>query len=84
MAATVLVLPNRAHTIAHADGTFVIENVPPGKWTLFAYTRRMTKPASMPITVLPETAATAELTLVRGPEPPHENKYGEEYGSEYK
>jgi plastocyanin len=80
MAATILVLPNRAHVIALADGTYVIENVPPGKWTVFAYTRRMTKPASTQVTVSPGATATADFALLRGPEPAHENKYGEDYG----
>ena len=40
MAATILVLPNQAHTRVGTDGTFTIEGVRPGTWTVFAYTRR--------------------------------------------
>lgn len=79
MAATILVLPNRRHTRTARDGTFVIDGVPPGRWTVFAYTRRATKPVSAPVTVVDGQAATVDLALVRGAEPPHVNKYGEKY-----
>ena len=46
MAATILVLPNRRHTQIAADGSYAIDGVPPGTWTVFAYTRRATKPVS--------------------------------------
>src|SRR5436190_755580 len=51
MAATILVLPNRRHVRVGNDGTFAIESVPPGKWTVFAYARRADKPVSAPVTV---------------------------------
>ena len=79
MAATILVLPNRRHVQAAADGTYRIDGVPPGTWTVFAYTRRATKPASAPVTVTADQAAHVDLSLVRGPEPEHLNKYGEKY-----
>jgi len=79
MAATILVLPNRRHVRANADGTFAIDGVPPGKWTVFAYVRRATKPTSTPVTVVAGQDATVSLALVRGPEPKHVNKYGEQY-----
>jgi len=79
MAATILVLPNRRHTLAGADGKFAIEGVPPGDWTLFAYTRRATRPTSAKISVRPGAETSIDLTLVRGAEPAHLNKYGEKY-----
>lgn len=79
MAATILVLPNKRHTRAAADGTFTIEGVPAGRWTVFAYTRRAAKPVSAAVTVVEGQATTVNLALVRGAEPPHVNKYGEKY-----
>jgi plastocyanin len=79
MAATILVLPNRLHTHVNADGTFVLDHVPPGTWTVFAYTRRAAKPVSASVTVGNGADATVNLALVRGAEPEHLNKYGEKY-----
>jgi len=79
MAATILVLPNRRHTRRKPDGSYVIEGVPPGTWTVFAYTRRAAKPAMSPVTVVPGQDATVNLALQRGTEPDHLNKYGEKY-----
>lgn len=79
MAATILVLPNRRHIVARPDGTFTLDGVPPGDWTVFAYTRRATRPASARISVKGGADATVELAIVRGAEPAHLNKYGEKY-----
>jgi len=79
MAATIVVVPNRAHTRRKRDGTYVIAGVPPGSWTVFAYTRRVTTPASAPVTVVAGQDAKVDLALVRGGEPAHRNKYGERY-----
>jgi plastocyanin len=79
MAATILILPNRRHVLAGADGKFVIDGVPPGDWTVFAYMRRATKPATARVTVKPGADATVDLAIVRGAEPAHLNKYGEKY-----
>jgi len=79
MAATILVLPNRAHTHRKPDGTYAIEGVPPGKWQVFAYTRRATLPAMAWVTVTAGQDATVDLALKRGGEPDHLNKYGEKY-----
>ena len=79
MAATILVLPNNRHTRAAADGSFAIDGVPPGRWMVFAYSRRAVKPASAPVTVVDAQDAQVNLSIVRGAEPPHVNKYGEKY-----
>jgi plastocyanin len=79
MAATILVLPNKRHTRAAPDGSFVIDGVPAGRWTVFAYARRATKPVSVAVTVVDGQDAAVNLALVRGAEPPHVNKYGEKY-----
>jgi plastocyanin len=79
MAATILVLPNNRHTRAAADGSYTIDGVPPGTWTVFAYARRAVKPASAKVTVVAGQDATVDLALVRGAEPPHVNKFGETY-----
>ncbi len=79
MAATILVLPNRRHTRRKPDGSYVIDGVPAGRWTVFAYTRRAAKPASAPVTVVAGQDAVVDLALQRGAEPEHLNKYGEKY-----
>ncbi|MDB4963317.1 MAG: Copper binding protein plastocyanin/azurin family [Myxococcales bacterium] len=79
MAATILVLPNRRHTRTAADGTYSISGVPPGTWTVFAYTRRASKPISGKVTVASGADARLDLALQRGAEKEHLNKYGEKY-----
>jgi plastocyanin len=79
MAATILVLPNRRHTLAGPDGRYTLDGVPPGDWTVFAYTRRATKPSSAKVTVKPGAETAVDLAIVRGAEPLHLNKYGERY-----
>ena len=79
MAATILVLPNRRHTRAKPDGTFALDGVPAGSWQLFAYTRRVTRPAQAKVTVTAGGEVRQNLALVRGAEPDHPNKYGEKY-----
>jgi plastocyanin len=82
MAATILVLPNRRHTRTGADGSFTLDGVPPGEWTLFAYTRRAAKPVSAKVSVKAGADTKVDLALQRGAEPPHLNKYGEKYRPE--
>jgi plastocyanin len=82
MAATILVLPNRRHTRVGADGKFVLDGVPPGTWTVFAYTRRASKPISAKVTVTAGADTAIDLTLVRGAEQVHANKFGEKYRPE--
>jgi plastocyanin len=79
MAATIIVVPNRRHTRVDPTGHFVLDGVPPGEWTVFAYARRSTKPSSAKVSVKPGAETTVELTIIRGAEPAHLNKYGEKY-----
>jgi plastocyanin len=79
MAATILVLPNRKFARVGADGRFAIADVPPGTWTVFAYTRAAVRPAQAKVTVTSGADAELHLDLSRGVEPPHLNKYGEKY-----
>jgi plastocyanin len=79
MAATIIVVPNRRHTRVDPTGHFELDGVPPGEWTVFAYARRATKPSSAKVSVKPGAETTVELTIVRGAEPAHLNKYGEKY-----
>ncbi|HET9623951.1 MAG TPA: hypothetical protein VFP84_21415 [Kofleriaceae bacterium] len=79
MAATILVLPNHHHVQVAPDGRFRLDGVPPGEWTVFAYTRRATKPSSAKVSVVAGAETTVSLALVRGAEPAHLNKYGEKY-----
>ena len=79
MAATILVLPNRAHVRTATNGAFTIENVPAGQWTVFAYTRRALKPVSARISVQANADTSIDLSLQRGSETDHLNKFGEKY-----
>ena len=80
MAATILVLPNRKFTRAAADGTFRIAGIPPGHWTVYAYSRGATKPVSAPVDVAAGRAAELRLTLDENRSDfGHPNKFGEKY-----
>jgi plastocyanin len=79
MAATIIVVPNRRHTRVDPTGHFVLEGVPPGEWTVFAYARRSTRPTSAKVTVKAGADTQVDLAIVRGAEPQHLNKYGEKY-----
>lgn len=82
MAATILVLPNRRHTRVGPDGKFAIDGVPPGTWTVFAYTRRAPRPVSAKITVTAGADTAIDLAIARGAEQAHKNKFGEKYRPE--
>jgi plastocyanin len=78
MAATVLVLPNRRFARAAAGGAFRIEGVPAGRWTLYAYSRRATSPARIPIEIVAGKGTEVTLTLEESrDDAAHPNKYGE-------
>jgi plastocyanin len=80
MSATIVVLPNRRFTFARKDGTFTLDGVPAGTWTLFAYSRRAQKPVSAEVTVTDDATATVDLALEESVRDfAHTNKYGEKY-----
>ena len=84
MAATILVLPNRRFARAAADGRFELAGVPPGRWTLYAYSRRVPAPVSAAVEIV--AGQTAELTLALDETKAdfsHPNKYGEPYKEKY-
>ena len=80
MAATILVLPNRRFTTLAGGGAFRIVGVPPGKWVLYAYSRRAAEPVSAPIEVLAGRTVSVALVLSETRfDFSHRNKYGELY-----
>jgi len=81
MSATVVVVPNRKFAIAKPSGEFEIADVPVGTWTVFAYSRRATKPSKGTVTVTANGTATLALQLdeVKRDFTQHVNKYGEQY-----
>ncbi len=82
MSATILVLPNRAFAFTSVDGSFTLRDVPAGSWSVFAYSRRATRPARLNKVVV----AAGKKTVVTGlaieetkRDFAHKNKYGEAY-----
>lgn len=83
MAATLLVLPNRRWAVTDKAGSFEMEGVPPGSWTLFAYSRFADKPLRQNVTVA--AGQTLELDIAIDElraDVPHLNKYGQPYRGE--
>ena len=66
MAATILILPNTHHVPTAPDGAFVLASVPPGEWTVFAYTRRATQPVSKKVKVTAGADVQVDFTITRG------------------
>jgi len=80
MAATILVLPNRRWARADAEGAFRLADLPPGHWTIYAYSRRAAEPASAPIDIVAGETAKVTLALEEiKTDFAHANKYGEKY-----
>jgi plastocyanin len=80
MSATIAVLPNRRFAFADPSGAFTIDGVPPGVWTVFAYSRRARAPVSMKVRVVAGLRTEANLTLEEiDRDFAHQNKYGEPY-----
>jgi plastocyanin len=80
MSATIAVLPNRRFAFADPTGAFTIDGIPPGVWTVFAYSRRARAPVSMKVRVVAGLSTEARLTLEEiDRDFAHRNKYGEEY-----
>src|SRR5262249_14218160 len=80
MSATLVILPNTRFAIADASGRFEIANVPPGEWTVFAYSRHAIQPVSARIAVQPNVVTDVMLQLDEIQRDfAHKNKYGETY-----
>jgi len=84
MSAVVVVRDNPYFTKAGADGSFVIEDVPPGKYELRAWHERAGE-GSVEITVA-QGETTAELTLDASTfkRVSHKNKFGKDYSTDEK
>ena len=78
MSAKVLVVPSVLYTKVHADGTFRIENVPPGLRRVVAWSPDA-KAASQKVAVNGPTQVS--FTLAHEDEGAHSNKFGQAYGS---
>jgi len=80
MAATILVLPNHRFARARPDGSFRIDDLPPGRWTVYAYSRRAAEPVSAPVEVTAGGVAEVALALDETrTDFAHPNKFGEKY-----
>jgi plastocyanin len=80
MSATILVLPNRRFATARRDGSYAIEGVPPGTWTIYAYSRRSDKPVGKQVEVTVGAVTTVDFRVTETRvDFTHLNKYGEEY-----
>lgn len=79
MSATLVILPNTKFAFVDGTGHFKLEHVPPGKWTIFAFSRRAAKPVSAQIEV-GNQPLTIDLALEEQQKAfTHPNKYGETY-----
>jgi hypothetical protein len=80
MAATIMVLPNRRFALTAPDGSFAIDGVPPGRWTVYAYDRFSSSPQRSEVVVTAGGVTEVRFTIARTRTSfPHKNKYGEEY-----
>ncbi len=79
MSAKILVVPSALYTKVHADGTFRLDNVPPGPRRLVAWSPE-TKPVAQRVDV---NGPTTEVSFSLEHQDPgaHTNKLGQAYGS---
>jgi len=80
MSAVVLVRDNPFFTRAAPDGSFAIENVPPGRYTVKAWNERAGE-AAQEVTVADKGEAQARFALDASTYKtvPHKNKFGKDY-----
>jgi plastocyanin len=85
MSAVVVVRDNPLFTKAAADGSFTIENVPPGRYVVKAWHERGGE-AGAEVSVTDTGAAQARFTLDGSAykSVPHKNKFGKDYSSDEK
>lgn len=81
MHARILVVPNRFHAQVTADGGYEIAGVPPGRYTVVAWSATH-EPVRKPVEVAGDRRATVDFTFKGRPFPlvPHLNKDGDGYG----
>ena len=81
MVAYVVVAANRYYTQPGVDGSFAIDNVPPGQYRLHVWHERIAAEIVKEITVAATGAEDLQVMLnARGYRwQPHKNKYGQEY-----
>jgi plastocyanin len=80
MYARVLVLPSSLYAEVASDGSYEVKGVPPGKYTVVAWSPRH-QPQRQEVTVAAGRPATATFSLRGRPFPSrHLNKSGEPYG----
>jgi plastocyanin len=80
MSATILVLPNRRFAMTRADGTYAIDGIPPGRWTIYAYSRRAEKPVGRPVEIVAGETTTVDFRVTETrADFAHLNKFGEKY-----
>lgn len=79
MVATIVVLPNRAFAVTGPDGSFVLQDVPLGRYSLFAWSRR-SDPVRVELEVGPGENGPLALELTETKfETKHLGKYGQPY-----
>jgi plastocyanin len=79
MAATVLVLPNRAFAVTSPDGRFTLTGIPPGHWALYAWSRR-SDPVRIEVDLSDAGGNPVALDLVETrSDSKHLGKYGQPY-----
>lgn len=79
MIATFLVLRNNKYFRTEADGNYVIDNVPPGKYKLRVWVEG-TKPKSKEVVVAKDTSTVNNFDIrVSSPPTKHLNKHGKPY-----
>jgi len=80
MSATLVILPNTRYAFTDASGHFQIDHVPPGTWSIFAFSRRAVRPVNAQVTVGADGVAEINFKLEEAQRDfKHENKYGETY-----
>jgi plastocyanin len=85
MSAVVLVRDNPHFTKASADGSFVIEDVPAGKYALRAWQERAGEGSvDITVTASDETSAVLTLDASKWKHVRHKNKFGKDYSGDEK